>query len=76
MKKKVLGFIAFAAIAAVAGWNITQSEKEDVLSDLAFDNIEALAQGEVYIEFICIGSYYECHTYSDGETLWGIKQSF
>jgi len=33
MKKKMLGFIAFAAIAAVAGWNITQSEKEDVLSD-------------------------------------------
>ena len=49
MKKKVLGIIAFAAIAAVAGWNYNQNlnKIDDVeLSDLVLENVEALASGE------------------------------
>ena len=46
MKKKVLGIIAFAAIAAVAGWNYTLNMNNVNLSDLALENVEALAQGE------------------------------
>ena len=49
MKKKMLGIIAFAAIAAVAGWNYNQNlnKIDDVeLSDLVLENVEALANGE------------------------------
>ena len=43
MKKKILGIIAFAAIAAVAGWNYNQNINNVNLSDLALENVEALA---------------------------------
>ena len=46
MKKKMLGIIAFAAIAAVAGWNYNQNMNNVNLSDLALENVEALAQTE------------------------------
>ena len=46
MKKKVFSFIAFAAIAAVAGWNYNQNMNNVNLSDLALENVEALANGE------------------------------
>ena len=46
MKKKMLGIIAFAAIAAVAGWNYNQNMNNVNLSDLALENVEALASGE------------------------------
>lgn len=44
--KKIFGIIAIAAIAAAAGWNYQQSQKEIELSDLALANVEALAQLE------------------------------
>ena len=43
MGTKILGVIAFAAIAAAAGWNYQQNTNEVQLSDLA---LEALARGE------------------------------
>ena len=58
MRKKILGtdlevsavgFVAFsplANVAVAAAWNINQSENEIKLSDLALDNVEALASGE------------------------------
>ena len=46
MKKKVFSFISFAAIAAVAGWNYNQNMNNVNLSDLALENVEALANGE------------------------------
>lgn len=46
MEKKLIGVIAFAEIAAAAGWNYQQNEHEVVLSDLALENVEALAQPE------------------------------
>ena len=45
MGTKILGVIAFAAIAAAAGWNYNQ-KNEVQLSDLALENAEALARGE------------------------------
>ena len=45
MGKKIIGVIAFAAIAA-AGWNYQQNKNEVQLSDLALENAEALARGE------------------------------
>ena len=46
MGKKFFGVIAFAAIAAVAGWNYQQNKNEVQLSDLALENVEALARRE------------------------------
>ena len=46
MGKRILGVIAFAAIAAVAGWNYQQNKQEVELSDLALENVEALAACE------------------------------
>ncbi len=46
MGTKILGVIAFVAIAAAAGWNYQQNTNEFQLSDLALENAEALARGE------------------------------
>lgn len=46
MKKHIIGIIAFAAIAVVAGWGYIQNKQNVVLSDLALENVEALANGE------------------------------
>jgi hypothetical protein len=45
MKKRILGGIAVLAIAAVAAINVNMSsQSENLLSDLALANVEALAQ--------------------------------
>ena len=46
MGTKILGVIAFVAIAAAAGWNYQQNTNEVQLSDLALENAEALDRGE------------------------------
>lgn len=46
MGKKMIGVIAFAAIAVAAGWNYQQNTNEVKLSDLTLANIEALARDE------------------------------
>lgn len=46
MKKKILGATIMAAIAFIAGWNISQSNNDVNLSDLTLENVEALASGE------------------------------
>ena len=46
MGTKILGVIAFVAIAAAACWNYQQNKNEVQLSDLALENAEALARGE------------------------------
>lgn len=43
--KKILYSIAVIATVAIAGWNYRQN-KEVELSDLAMENVEALASGE------------------------------
>ena len=58
MKKKVFSFISFAAIAAVAGWNYNQNMNNVNLSDVALENVEALASGEG-------GRFDICHTNID-----------
>lgn len=47
--KLIIGFIA-VAVAALAGWNIIKSQDEVILSELALENVEALARGEVTAE--------------------------
>ena len=43
--KKILFSVAVIATVAIAGWNYQQN-KEVELSDLAMENVEALANGE------------------------------
>ena len=61
MGKKIIGVISFAAIAVAAGWNYQQNKQEVELSDLALENVEALARNE-------IENYYDFHlvSYSSG----------
>lgn len=46
MKKKIMYAVACVALAAIAGWNYQQSKQNVELSDLALENVEALASGE------------------------------
>ena len=46
MGKKIIGVISFAAIASAAGWNYQQNKQNVELSDLALENVEALASRE------------------------------
>lgn len=46
MKKKILGFIAVCAIAAISAWNVDLGKNQVKLTDLTLENIEALAEGE------------------------------
>lgn len=48
--KKALYAVAVIATVAIAGWNYQQN-KEVELSDLAMENVEALASGESIEEF-------------------------
>ena len=45
-KNKILSVLFVAAIAVAAAWNFSQNQDEVTLSDLALENVEALA-GEV-----------------------------
>ena len=61
-----------AAFAAVAGYGVYASQKEEVtLSDTALANMEALAGGEVIIEAICMESSRTCISYPDGYKIEG-----
>ncbi len=44
--KKIILAVAVVATAAIAGWNYQQSQQSVELSDLALENVEALARGE------------------------------
>ena len=46
MKKRILGAALLVAIAVAAGWNYQQNKQDVQLSDLALENVEALARGE------------------------------
>ena len=54
MKKKILSGLFALALLATAGFGVQKSLKSDVgLSDLALNNVEALAQGEVEFPWLC-----------------------
>ena len=47
--KKIINMLAIVAIVLFAGYNVYQSQKVDVLSDIAMENVEALAWTEVML---------------------------
>lgn len=73
MKKFVK--VAFAAVfAAVVGYGVYTTQKADTISELAFVNIEALAQSEGIGNVSCCGNYGICGYNLDGSMLFkGIK---
>ena len=52
--KKILFSVAVIATVAIAGWNYQQNKEVD-LSDLAMENVEALANGESESNLDCEG---------------------
>ena len=67
MGTKILGVIAFVAIAAAAGWNYQQNTNEVQLSDLALENAEALARGECGTDYCDDFTTMRCMT---SGTVW------
>ena len=67
MGTKILGVIAFVAIAAAAGWNYQQNKNEVQLSDLALENAEALARGESVTDYCDDFTTMRCMT---SGTVW------
>ena len=66
MGKKIIGAIAFAAIAVAAGWNYKHNSQNVEFSNLTLENIEALAHpAEEGIDFGCKSSTIWCY-YSNG----------
>ena len=73
--KKVLLTVAVVATAAIAGWNYQQNQQSVELSDLAMENVDALANGEggtgcrwkrVQDEYGC--TYHNCVSNGDGSS--------
>ncbi len=55
-KKKFSGLLAIVMIAAVAALNVSLNSQKETLSDLAMENVEALADesgGNKYYQYHC-----------------------
>jgi hypothetical protein len=76
MKKKIFGFIAVLAIAALAAFNVNVNSQENGLSDISMENIEALASEDTnsnckWKQMKCskgTGYYEGCLTNGDGNS--------
>ncbi len=52
MKKNILKATIVAAFALIAGMNVYNAQRSDVMSDWALANVEALASGENGMEYL------------------------
>lgn len=69
--EKIITKAAMVA-AAAAGYGVYAGQtKNDEMSDIMLENVEALARGEVDIEAICMGSSGTCIVFSDGYRIDG-----
>lgn len=53
MKKKLFGISIVAAVALMAGWNLSTNNNNVKLSDLTLNNVEALAGAECTTNWSC-----------------------
>ena len=74
MKKNIMKVVFVAAIALVSGINVFNAHKSEVLSDVAMANVEALAQGEVEIPYLCAGDDPFCYDWYYQEFFDGWRQ--
>ena len=57
MKKKIFSSVFALALLATAGWGVNKSMSNDAnLNDLALSNVEAFANGEIYIGVPCMNT--------------------
>ena len=54
MKKNILKATLVAAFGLIAGFNVYNSQKSDVMSELALANVEALADDAEYGKIILV----------------------
>jgi uncharacterized Rmd1/YagE family protein len=76
----VISIVFVVAVAVVAAWNFSQNQDEAALSDLALENVEALADGESGNGSICYNTittqtgiqtlYCGTCTYVSGSLSW------
>lgn len=73
MKKKLFAILIVAVVAVFAGYNVYQSQKGEMMSDLMLANVEALADGEYPSSpkpgSKCKGGPYMC--YMGQGNVWG-----
>ncbi len=65
-KQKFFGLLAVVMIAAVAALNVSLNSQKETLSDLAMENVEALAseKGISCYNYGCrVCYYFDCHVY-------------
>ena len=60
MKRNILKATIVVALALIAGINVYNAQKLDVMSDLALANVEALASWESDGDRYCPYSGYKC----------------
>ena len=64
-----------AAFTLVAGYSVYQSQQKEQLSDIALENVEALAGGEVIVgPWYCVGEIGLCFADEQG-VIWGRKET-
>lgn len=78
MKKNILKVTLVAAFALFAGYNMYCSQKSDIMSDLALNNVEALAY---YVEsgsseYECEAPYNSTCSTELGMTLYGYRFNY
>ena len=67
MKRKVMTTAFVVAIAIVSGINVFNAQKPAVLSDVALENVEALAAGEVIPGYTGPAELYDCPLWLTGD---------
>ena len=73
MNKKHIKVTLVAVVALISGINVFNAQKSESLSGMALENVEALAQGEVDIPYICVGSDPFCYDTYYKEFFDGVK---
>lgn len=73
MKKRILKIVFASAFALVAGYSVYASQQKVEMTDLSMTNVEALANGEVDISYICQGNIKACYDDYYNQFYWGIK---
>lgn len=63
MNKKTIKAVLFAAVVAVVGYNVYETQREEPMSEIALANVEALASGEVSTTttWTCSGFWGDCY---------------
>ncbi|WP_455660005.1 NVEALA domain-containing protein [Phocaeicola faecalis] len=78
MKKNILKATVVAAFALVAGFNVYNSQKSDVMSELALANVEALAniEGDTTDHYYCKSGGPYCDLYLNGQMVFQSRSHF